>query len=210
MTLYPIAVFVHVVGALGLFVAMGLEWVVVARVRLAETAEQARDWLRLLEVIRWLSPASMAAILLAGIYMAATFWGGVGWIVVAVVALLLLPPLGALTLRRLPRITQDIAGETGPLSATRRHQLGDPLFTVSIQVRTTIALGIVFLMTNKPDMVGSAVAIAVAVVLGLAASWPALNRALRGRDAADAPAQRPVNAAVEDESRPRDLTGVAR
>src|SRR5207244_8538034 len=94
MTLYLLAVFLHVVGALGLFVAMGLEWVIVVRVRRAGTAEQARDWLGLLNqshdgtympcrsqacgfhlgfglgVIRWLSPASMAAILLAGIYMA--------------------------------------------------------------------------------------------------------------------------------------------
>jgi len=120
MTVYPVAVFVHVVGALGLFVAMGLEWVIVARVRLAETAEQARDWLGLLGVIRWLSPASMARSSWRGIYMAATLWGGVGWIVIAVFALLLLPPLGALTLRRLPRIAQDTDGETGPLSAVRR------------------------------------------------------------------------------------------
>ena len=186
MSVYPIAVFLHVVGALGLFVAMGLEWVIVARLRLAETAAQAREWLGLLGVIRWLSPGSMAAILLAGIYMAATVWGGVGWIVVALVALLLLPPLGALTLRRLPRIAQDMAGETGPLSVARRQQLGDPLLQVSIQVRTAIALGIVFLMTNKPDALGSAAAIGVAVVLGLAFSFPVLNQARTGAASASA------------------------
>jgi hypothetical protein len=48
MTPYAIAVFPHVVGALGLFVAMGLAWVLVARLRRAESAEQARDSLGLL------------------------------------------------------------------------------------------------------------------------------------------------------------------
>ena len=116
MTSYSIAVFLHVVGALGLFVAMGLEWVLVARLRRAETAEQARDWLSLLGVIRRLSPASLAAILLAGIYMAVTVWGGVGWIIVAFAALLLLPPLGMITGLRLPKLAQETAGEGGPLS----------------------------------------------------------------------------------------------
>src|SRR5437867_504057 len=109
-------VFLHVVGALGLFVAMGLEWVLVARLLRVETVEQARDWLGLLGVIRRLSPASLAAILLAGIYMTATVWGGVGWIVVAFVALLLLPPLGMITGFRLPAIQRDLTGESGPLS----------------------------------------------------------------------------------------------
>jgi hypothetical protein len=55
---YPLAVFAHVVGALGLFAAMVLECVLVARLRRVETAEQARDWLVMLDVVRRLSPAS--------------------------------------------------------------------------------------------------------------------------------------------------------
>ena len=179
MTPYPIAVFVHVVGALGLFAAMGLEWVLVARLRGVETAERARDWLGLLDVIRRLSPASLAVLLLAGIYLAATVWGGVGWIVVAFVALLLLPPLGMIAGFRLPAVRRELANQSGPLSPGLRQQLDEPLFVASIQIRTAIALGIVFLMTTKPDAAGSAVAIAVAVVLGVGFSLPALNRARR-------------------------------
>jgi hypothetical protein len=90
---YSIAVFLHVVGALGLFVAMALERVLVAGLRRTESAEPARDWLGLLGVIRRLSPAWLAVLLLAGIYMAVPIWGGVGWLVATFVALLL-PPLG--------------------------------------------------------------------------------------------------------------------
>src|SRR5262249_45555869 len=111
-------------------------------------------------------------------------WGGPAWIVAAIVALLMLPPLGALTLARLPRIAQEVAAERGALSEARRRELDNPLFTVSIRTRTAIALGIVFLMTNKPDAIGSAVAIAVALGLGLAFSWPALSRWVRERGTA--------------------------
>ena len=45
MTSYAIAVFVHVVGALGLFAAMGDEWVLLARLSRIQTTEEARDWL---------------------------------------------------------------------------------------------------------------------------------------------------------------------
>ncbi|MDQ3811360.1 MAG: hypothetical protein M3336_13820 [Chloroflexota bacterium] len=187
MTPYAIAVFLHVVGALGLFAAMGLEWVLVARLRRVESAEQARDWLVLLDVIRRLSPASLAVLLLAGIYMAATAWGGVGWIVVGFVALLLLPPLGMIAGLRLPAIRRELENQRGPLPPGLRRRLDEPLFLASIQIRTAISLGIVFLMTTKPDAAGSAVAIAVAVALGVSVSVPALNRA-RQRDRLSGPA----------------------
>jgi hypothetical protein len=135
MTLYPIAVFVHVVGGFGLFTAMGLEWVLVARLGRIETTEQARDWLGLLGVIRRLSPASLAVLLLAGIYMMVTVWGGAGWVVVAFFALLSLPPLGMISGLRLPAIQREIAGESGPLAPALRQRLGDPLRRATSEVQ---------------------------------------------------------------------------
>lgn len=186
MTPYAIAIFVHVVGALGLFTAMGVEWVLLARLSRVQAAEEARDWLSLLGVVRRLSPPSLAAILLAGIYMMVTVWGAVAWIVVAFVALLLLPPLGILPGLRLPGIQRELAETNGPLSPALQQRLAEPLFLVSIQIRTAIALGIVFLMTVKPDALGSALAIAVAILLGIGGSLPVLNRA-RGRASQGAP-----------------------
>jgi hypothetical protein len=183
VSLYAAALFLHVVGALGLVAAMALEWVLVARLGGAETAERARDWLGLLGVIRRVSPASLAALLLAGVYMAVAVWGGAGWIVVAFAALLLLPPLGMIAGLRLPAVQRELEAESGPLSPALRRRLDEPLFVASIQVRTAIVLGIVFLMTNKPDAAGSVVALAAAVVLGVACSLPALERARRLRRA---------------------------
>jgi hypothetical protein len=176
MTLYAIAVFVHVTSAMGIFVAMGIEWVIVAHVVRVESAEEAQEWLGLLEVIRRLSPVSMATLLISGVYMMAVTWGGAGWIIVGFVALLLLPPLGMINLLRLPTIARDLAGQRGPLSPELRQRLHDPLFVASIQIRTAIALGIVYLMTTRPDAAGSVVAIGMAIVVGVAFSFPALSR----------------------------------
>ncbi|HEY3062210.1 MAG TPA: hypothetical protein VGL99_24835 [Chloroflexota bacterium] len=177
MSLYQIAVFVHVLGAVGLFGAMVLEWVILARIQHIATAEQAREWVGGYSVIRRLSPAALAALLLAGIYMAIVNWGGATWIVVAFIAFLLLPPLGMISGLRMPGITRDLEHQHGPLQPALRRRLADPLFLASIQVRTAIAVGILFLMTVKPDMTASIAAIGVAIVVGLALSFPALNRA---------------------------------
>ena len=82
----------------------------------------------------------------------------------------------ALSGRRIAAIGRATAAERGPLSPALRDQLLDPILWTSIQIRTAIGLGIVFLMTVKPGLVGSLVTIGVVVVLGLAASAPAWSR----------------------------------
>ena len=175
MTPYSIALFFHVVGALGLFIAISLEWVSLAQLRRADTAEHARDWLGMYALVRWVGPVSLAAILLPGIYLTVTAWGGAGWIITGFVAMLLLPPLGASNGLRLAAVQRDLVGESGRLTPSLRQRLHHPLYLASIQIRTAIALGIVFLMTNKPDVTGSVIAITAAILLGLAFSLPALN-----------------------------------
>jgi hypothetical protein len=47
MTPYLVAGYLHLVGGIGLFVALGLEWALIVRLRNAHTVEQARAWLSL-------------------------------------------------------------------------------------------------------------------------------------------------------------------
>lgn len=177
MTSYSIALFLHIVGALGLFVALGLEWVGMVYLGRASTAEQAREWLGVRGWVIRLGPASMALILLSGFYLMATSWGLKGWIVVALASLVLIAILGAtLTGLRLGPIERAAAAERGQMSPALRQRLGDPLLWTSITTRTAIALGIVFLMTIKPDLVGSSITIGIAVVLGLASALPVWRR----------------------------------
>jgi len=52
MTLYSLALFLHIVGALGLFIALGLEWTGLWYLRRAGTAEQAQQWLLAFTLLR--------------------------------------------------------------------------------------------------------------------------------------------------------------
>jgi hypothetical protein len=176
MTAYSIALFLHIVGALALFAALGLEGVALLRLRRADTAEQVREWTGVFGLLRRLGPASLGLLLLAGLYMTATTWGGQAWITTAFVSMLLLPVLGAPNGLRVAAIARDVSAERGPLSAGLRARLGNRFLSVSYQVRLALALGIVFLMVVKPDLFGALVTVGVAVLLGLASSLPAWGR----------------------------------
>jgi hypothetical protein len=186
MTDYSIALFLHIVGALGFFVALGLEWISLLYLERATTSEQAQEWLGVLGLLRRLGPASMGMILLAGFYMMATVWGGVAWIGIALAAMILLAVLGAaLTGRRMAAVGRAVTAESGALSDAFRQRLHDPLLWTSIQTRIAIAFGIVFLMTVKPELGGSLLTIGLAILLGLVSAWPRWSRSQAKEPAAE-------------------------
>jgi hypothetical protein len=173
ISIYSIALFLHIVGALGLFVAIGLEWASLSNLRRVETGSLAREWFKLFASLRRLYPFSWTLILIPGFYMAATVWRGVAWISIALASVVLLVVLGAaLGGRLLAPVGRALSAESGPLSTDLRQQIDKPLLWASLRTRTAIALGIVFLMTAKPDLIGSSITMVVAVLLGLAFSLP--------------------------------------
>jgi hypothetical protein len=183
MSLYTVALFLHVIGALGFFVSLGLEWVAVAQLRRAATVEQAREWLKLYGFLPWIGGPAMALILILGIYMVAVTWGPVAWAAVALGAMVLYSSLAGITnARRIPalrRAVEPSESATGSL----QELLRDPRPWTVIQVRTGLALGIVFLMTAKPDLVVSLIAVAVGALAGLFAGL--LGRSPRPQPAVD-------------------------
>jgi hypothetical protein len=177
ISIYSIALFLHILGALGLFVTLCLEWASLSYLRRAATVEQARDWLSMFNAQRRIYPLSWLAILIPGFYMVATAWRGTAWVPVALGAVVLLIVIGvAFNRRRMAPIGQSVAAESGPISAALRQRLDDPTQWASLWIRTAITLGIVFLMSVKPDLLGSLLTIGVAIVLGLAFSLPVLGR----------------------------------
>lgn len=166
---YTIALFLHIVGAFGFFVALGLEWTSVRHLGRASTAEQVREWMQVPNEMGRLGMISMLTLLAAGIYMMVTAWGPVPWILVTFAAIVLLIVLtAALTNPRMAAIKQAVGEEQGSISPSLRNLVNDPRLRISIQMRTAIALGIAFLMTAKPDFVVSLLTIIVAAIFGLA------------------------------------------
>jgi hypothetical protein len=159
MTLYSIALFAHVVGALLLFVTLTVEGVALRLLRRAATPGDAHGAAAMLRVNRIVGPLSALGVLIPGLYMTATSWGGVAWIVVALVCWVVIAALGAVNGIRIVALEGSQSVLTG---------IENPMFLISWTTRVGIALGVVFLMTVKPGAVAAALAILIAAAAGAA------------------------------------------
>jgi hypothetical protein len=170
---YSISMFLHVVGALGLFAVLGLEWAGLYYLQRARGTAQAREWVRLVAPPGIVGGAAALLTLVTGIYLSATRWGARGWIVVGLAGMVIIAVLGgAVSGRRVGAIARAVPAEDGPIPPGLGRQLRDPVLALSLRLRTGIFLGIVFLMSIRPSLAGSIVAIGVAAAAGLAAALP--------------------------------------
>ena len=177
MNSYSLALFLHIVGAMGFFLALGLEWFGLWQLRGARHSQEVRAWMGLLKSVRRGGFASMLAVVISGVYMMATTWGRVPWLIVTVGALVMVIVLAlALSGPRMAAIGRALVTEQGALSQTFHRLANHPLLWISIQTRVAITLGIVLLKTVKPDVSGSLLIIGVAIVLGLASTLPMPRR----------------------------------
>ncbi len=177
MNVYTIALFLHVVGALGLFIALGLQWTSLRQIQGATTSEQIRESMRMYKGVGRFGMASMLMVLVFGIYMAVVAWRGAAWTAVALGSVvLIIIIMNVLSRPRIAAIERTLTTEKGPLSPALHNLANDSRLWISMETRIAIALGIIFLMTAKPNMVGSLLTIGVAIVLGLALSLPMVRR----------------------------------
>ncbi|HLW01457.1 MAG TPA: DUF2269 family protein [Ktedonobacterales bacterium] len=173
--LYTLALFAHIVGVLGIFVGISFGWVNILRLRRAQTIAQVRAETSLTGVQQRLFPIAALVLLLAGIYMTVTTWGwGTPWILLSLAALIVMGVLGgAVSGRRLTTIRKAAAEDaSSAISPELQRLIADPVLLISIQTALLIGLGVVFLMTMKPDWTGSLITLGVAVVLGVVSAQP--------------------------------------
>ncbi len=177
MNIESIVLFVHIVGAVGIFVALGLEWTGLRQLRGAMTFEPVRSWMGVLKNVRKVGFASMLITVVTGSYMTVTDVGAEAWIIVTIVSLVLVIALAqVLTAPRMKAIGRTLAADKGQLSAAYRSLVGDPILWISIQTRAAIALGIVFLKIEQPDLAGSLLTIGVAAAIGFVSALPLTGR----------------------------------
>jgi len=173
VSVYSISLFLHIVGALGLFAVLGLEWAGLYHLHRTTRAGQVREWTRLLAAPRVAGPAALI-ILVTGIHLSATRWGPQRWIVVGLGGMVVIAVLSAAVGdRRAGAIARALPAEDGPIPASLRRQLHDPVLTLALRVRTALFLGIVFLMSAKPSGGGALAVMGLAAVVGVAAALPA-------------------------------------
>ena len=175
MSAYSLVLFVHVLGALGLFVTTGIGQLVLARLRRARTVAQAREWLEVAQGVAKVEPLVALVLLGAGLYLTATAWGWrVAWIDVALGGLLAVVVIGSAVggPRVAARTRAAAEAPDGPVPAELRARLDDPVLWTLARATAALELGIVFLMVVKPGLLGSLTALGVALALGLASAAP--------------------------------------
>lgn len=176
MNLYPIALFFHICGDVGIFIGLGVQLLSLTALRRAQSVEQVR-------AIAWLIPLSdlmgiISALLttVTGLYMALTVWGWqTGWIAVALASLILFLPLligGVIEPRTCAIVAIAREAPNGLLPEALDQRIHDPVLGAALQTMAALLFGLIFLMTIKPSLVNSILVMAVALALGLASGLP--------------------------------------
>lgn len=169
MSVYSISLFLDVLAALVLFAAMGLEWMSLYHLPRAATLGQVREWIKPLAAGRFGGGPSALLLLVTGIYMGVTRWGGQAWMGLGLVGLVLMAGLGAaLSGRRYARLVQALPASDGPIPPALAERLRDPLLVRSAWVRSGLGGGVIYLMTAKPGPLAAAAALGTFALAGLA------------------------------------------
>jgi hypothetical protein len=173
-----IALFVHLVGVITLFVAMALIQLSGARVRSSSTVEEVRTWLGLVRPANRLFPIASLLILASGLYMTARMWSfDLPWVLVAIGAVVVMGIVGGRVVGQgLGRIASAATG-TGPVSdklAALAHAPGPWAAATAVN---GMGLAVVWIMARKSGWVESIAALAGLAALGAMAG----ARMARGR-----------------------------
>lgn len=183
--IYPVLIFLHVLGAMGVFVALGVETVAMERLRLTDKTGAAMTWVDVLRGTGRLGPIAMITTLGAGVWMMVVRWGHQPWISLGLVGLVAMALLGGLiTRRRLRQVRERLASEDAiVLTPGFRSLVNGRALALSLHLRNALGVGILALMTIKPGTVGALGMMAAALVAGLGVRAPLV--ALIGGSAAD-------------------------
>jgi len=186
MARLSVEVFLHVMGAILVFIGYGSLLLAVTAMRSATRSEQVRAITSSLLATRRIGRERISAIdvvAIAGVLLIAVTGLDMAlsfqlirepWIEVAIGSFIPLAPIGPLVINpRLHRIADaaDLDAD-GPISSALRMRMRDPILTTALGGSWGILVGLVFLMTTKPALGTSLGAVAIAVGAGIAISWP--------------------------------------
>jgi hypothetical protein len=173
--LHLVIVFLHVASAMGIFVALGIEALMLVQLRGARTGGEARGLIALSRYVQRVGMTSMIAVLVTGLYLATAYWRWQGaWMGFGFLTLIAVAVVGAMmTGRRLARLQRDATHAIDVWTLWRG-------LATSFTLRLALLAGVVCLMTIKPAApFAAALVIIVAAAAGLAIARLGLPRAPR-------------------------------
>lgn len=176
------ALFLHVIAAIGLTSAGVVQVAASVRVRRATTGIELASWARFARGMGPIAAISAALSLFTGGHLAGVAWGfDHPFVTLGTAAIFLLAPvgpmLGGARLRRLAAAA-DEAGN-GPVSAELAERAADPVLWGAVYSQVGLAVGFVWIMTNKPGWVATAIVLLATFVAGwLVGRYPPSRRDL--------------------------------
>ena len=186
MTPYKIVLFVHFLGMVGLFVGYGLEWTASSLLRRSTTTGQVRSWLRIYGLSLPISGPGLLILIISGGYLASTT-GEMkqGWISAALLGIVFALGIGfVFILPKIKALRAALPQGDAPISETGLERVQDPMMVTLIRVRAILALGIVYLMTAKPEALSASLFILLgAIVVGMlcaASCWASRSATSNG------------------------------
>jgi hypothetical protein len=193
MSLYTLALFVHLVGVI-LGVGGVCAWLfALIGVRAAHTVEQVRALLALYALAGNVALGGVILIVSGGLYMAlsTSLWQQ-AWLIVATISFVLVLSAGGAVIGRRQAALSKLAGEApaGPLPGALVAQIQDPVTRVALHIYIAVLFGIVFLMTIKPALVWAIVVILIAAALGVLSGLPLMRTARTSASSPDRNEQR--------------------
>lgn len=195
ITLSGFVLFLHIGVAIGAFMIAGVLHAALQVMARVSTVQELRPWSRVMHRLEPLFPFFALALLALGAWLVhlegdeGIGWSS-GWVITAVVALVVVEALGGAVLaprgKKLAALVD--AAADGPVPDDVRAATKDPAVWYLAHVSTVGFLGVVFVMAAKPSGLGAVIIVVIGALLGLALAEAQL-RALPA-DAAGVPAQR--------------------
>lgn len=166
MLFYQIVLMLHILGAIGLFMGIGFEWLCLRKINAATSRNQMKEWINILASLKIVFSLSGITILLSGIYMSVITWGSAAWIIVAFIGFVISAINGSvITGKKVEALQKSINSDDKITPNIFEEKKNQKLFS-HFQLRSAIALCIIFLMTFKPELVTALTAFILAIILG--------------------------------------------
>ncbi len=168
--LYNVVLFFHVVGAVIIFMAIAILALSMLSMISSKDTESIKRWSGIAVKIDALFPLSTLLILVPAIYLVFADWGWTtAWINVSLVVLVGNSILGPMiNLRRLKKVLTATEAETDNVaSGELMNKVRDRILWSSVSSMSMLTVGIVFLMTVKPALLGSLMTMAIAIAVGV-------------------------------------------
>jgi hypothetical protein len=179
MTLYNVALFVHFIGVIVLFIAFGVGQRAGARMRGVGSVEHALLWLGLLKVTTPMFPTALLFLLGSGSYMAAEAWSfTTPWIISGIVAILLIGVAGTgVAIRGFGRMEAALEAAT-TWTRDLASVLNDTTTWTAIYAINGMSFAALWLMVVKPGWGQSVVLPTAFALIGGALGYLSVRRGI--------------------------------